>query len=429
MTQNILYRSVNRSASNLPSEEDESDGWRKINGYRTSEPMTNATEHINLMLFMPRKCARTAQQLLRRVFLLEQHRNIVHEDSTEAGAEKHRIKFNCLSSKATRDEGIDEVEKTVGYFSKYVFKGLNRDEFEQVEDTDIVVPMRGRDEAWASVFGIRQFQFFGTESISTYRAVRSISKKRMMNAEFRNKLPQVFIEAWAAAMGIQIIKNAGGKIVNFEDDGEFTQKKVDYHRFLQLTETSYFTSEEQVHIEIFNRKRHMTCEDRRVTVEHGISLVRVDEETGEMIGWREDRPDLLDGLYSMSVGEPGRYGQDKPGKDLYLKILPVPADQAEKNVILSLKKMAAKHGGYCEQLEADSIKIDFLKKDWTECTEYGGPLSHDEIAARLPMLSLSKIQDMVKKAVEKKAKTAELLNNISTGLSQFAHLFKDKTKW
>lgn len=416
-------------------------GWEKFRslcqkagipvfGYRTTESHGNATPHWNLLLFLPRNRAADVKALLRRTFLLEQNRNEISEDSNEDGAKYHRVKFHKLvPHKGASLEDI--VAATVGYFSKYIFKNVARNKIEIVEkrvfneqtgkyETQVTEHLAaGRDEAWARKHVIRQFQFFGTEAVGLYRSVRSITKKRMLDKDFRDSLPPVFIEAWAAAMGVPMIEKRSMRGVVTRElqighDGVFAQGKPNYCRFLELTEHRHDTGAKQVFLQVFNQKKQREWEDDYVEDVLGLELKQEDPETGFNEPWREKFCLLHFGQYDTHT-DPGRYGDPKPGKPLYIKIFELPANQAGKTILTQRIENVEERFN----VDGQSTRVALMKADRTECNNDGSELSKQDKEARSPALNAQGLRDLINKGLEIKLdfKSANLV-----------HLFKDKTK-
>ena len=129
-----------------------------VYGFRIAEPHHDGTPHWHLLLFLcPEHVARVRETL--RHYALQ-------VDSEEAGAQEHRF----------RVEAIDWSRGTAtGYVAKYVSKNIDG----YAIDCDLY----GRDakdsafriEAWASCWGIRQFQQIGGPSVTIWRELRRLS--------------------------------------------------------------------------------------------------------------------------------------------------------------------------------------------------------------------------------------------------------------
>lgn len=126
-------------------------------GLRTVEPHHDGTPHWHLLLFIPKKYAAQAQAIFEHYALAE--------DGDEPGAKQNRLK--------TID--IDPAKgSATGYIAKYIAKNI--DGYGVGADTygRDAVESAARIEAWASIFGIRQFQQIGGASVTVWRELRRL---------------------------------------------------------------------------------------------------------------------------------------------------------------------------------------------------------------------------------------------------------------
>jgi hypothetical protein len=142
--------------------------WRKIRaalarrgirvyGFRIAEAHHDGTPHWHLLLFMRPEEVGKVREILRHYAL--------QVDGDEPGAQEHRFKA----------EAIDWSRGTAtGYVAKYVSKNIDG----HAVDCD----QYGRDardsavriDAWASVWGIRQFQQIGGPPVTVWRELRRL---------------------------------------------------------------------------------------------------------------------------------------------------------------------------------------------------------------------------------------------------------------
>lgn len=134
----------------------------RVYGFRITEAHHDGCPHWHLLLFMHPDHVGTMQTIVRAYAL--------REDGNEAGAHKNRVDF----------VRIDPAKGTAaGYIAKYVSKNIDGGGYEvqgDVEggDHDAITPSH-RIEAWASTWGIRQFQQIGGPPVGVWRELRRIT--------------------------------------------------------------------------------------------------------------------------------------------------------------------------------------------------------------------------------------------------------------
>ncbi len=128
-------------------------------GFRVAEPHQDATPHWHLMLFFTPDITDRASCIFEAYAL--------KEDGHEKGADKYRSKVVEIDP---------EKGSATGYVAKYISKnisGLDR-EGEDFEAGEAVAVTAGRVDAWASCWGIRQFQQIGSVSVTVWREMRRL---------------------------------------------------------------------------------------------------------------------------------------------------------------------------------------------------------------------------------------------------------------
>ena len=129
-------------------------------GMRIAEPHADGTPHYHLLLFMQPRDRVPVRDIMRHYAL--------EEDGDEKGAAANRFDVTVVDA----DKG-----SAVGYVAKYISK--NVDGFGMDEDTDdetgnAISETAQRVRAWASTWGIRQFQQVGGASVGVWRECRRL---------------------------------------------------------------------------------------------------------------------------------------------------------------------------------------------------------------------------------------------------------------
>ncbi|MDO4698182.1 MAG: replication endonuclease [Pasteurellaceae bacterium] len=131
-------------------------------GMRVAEPHHDGTPHWHLLLYVERDYVDEVSELFRKKAL--------ELDGDERGASQHR----CKIEKCDKAKG-----SATAYIAKYISKNIDGfSEFGEVSDEVEGLSMKDnarRARAWASLWGIRQFQFYGASSIGVWRELRRLT--------------------------------------------------------------------------------------------------------------------------------------------------------------------------------------------------------------------------------------------------------------
>lgn len=151
--------------------------WNKADirfyGERVAEPHHDGTPHWHAIVFLRPEQAQEFIHIFKKKAL--------EEDGNESGAKDHRCQVKKL------DNDKDAGKSVVGYIIKYIAKnttGFTGDKnlmaTEPSGKLDITVKANAlRARAWASLHGIRQFQFFGDKFIGIWRELRRLNQTNL----------------------------------------------------------------------------------------------------------------------------------------------------------------------------------------------------------------------------------------------------------
>jgi len=126
-------------------------------GFRIAEPHHDGCPHWHMVLFMPAGRVEDFRAVMRRYAL--------QVDGTEPGAQMQRVKFVA----------IDPAKgSAVGYVAKYISKNIDGMHVDEDLFGNPAVMAAARVEAWASTWGIRQFQQIGGPAVGVWRELRRV---------------------------------------------------------------------------------------------------------------------------------------------------------------------------------------------------------------------------------------------------------------
>lgn len=136
----------------------------KVFGFRVAEPHHDGTPHNHFLLFINGEQSKQAQKIFGDYAMAE--------DGDEDGADENR--WDCV-------EICPSKGSATGYIAKYIAKNIDGANIDWDKDTAVssddytgVTGEEGalRVSAWASIWGIRQFQQIGSVSVTVWREVR-----------------------------------------------------------------------------------------------------------------------------------------------------------------------------------------------------------------------------------------------------------------
>lgn len=160
----------------------------RLYGFRIAEPHHDGTPHWHMLLFYapawPGMTYRAARPRVLALF----RRYALADSPDEAGARKHRF---------TAQQIDWQRGSAAGYIAKYVAKNIDGYQIQfDMEGLDAITAS-SRVEAWASTWGIRQFQQVGGPPVGLWRELRRVPQEVADTAPGRVK------EAWQAAQKVE----------------------------------------------------------------------------------------------------------------------------------------------------------------------------------------------------------------------------------
>ena len=141
-------------------------------GLRVVEPQHDGTPHWHMMLFIEKEHAEGFKSIIERYSF--------EEDGDEKGAAENRCDFKFIDPKKG---------SATGYIAKYVSKNIDGKDLDKGIYGEDPIMAAQRVEAWASCWGIRQFQQIGGASVTVWRELRRL-RKVLSGDETLSKLTQ-----------------------------------------------------------------------------------------------------------------------------------------------------------------------------------------------------------------------------------------------
>lgn len=135
----------------------------RVFGFRSAEPHHDGCPHWHMLIFGEEEAVAAATEIV-RLYALQ-------ESPDEPGAQERRFK----------NMPLDINGSPIGYVAKYIAKNIDGYGMEGLESHDAdgvtIDEAIARVDAWRSLWGIRQFQFFGVGSVTAWRELRKIKEK------------------------------------------------------------------------------------------------------------------------------------------------------------------------------------------------------------------------------------------------------------
>ncbi|MGZ5009683.1 MAG: replication endonuclease [Methylobacter sp.] len=158
-------------------------------GFRVAEPHHDGCPHWHILLFMPRDYEYLVTETIQEYAL--------KEDGDEIGAQEARFTAKRIVKEIVTKDGIKKVSAT-GYIAKYIAKNIGFDIGFDSEDSSLTTDkVSDRVRAWASTWGIRQFQQLGGAPVTVWRELRRLKDKEIEHDIIRQARDCCIANDWA----------------------------------------------------------------------------------------------------------------------------------------------------------------------------------------------------------------------------------------
>lgn len=170
----------------------------KIFGFRVAEPHHDGTPHWHILVFMLPEHKQRVYEIM-QAYALE-------EDGGEQGAQYARFKFENIEK---------EKGSATAYIAKYISKNIDGYQLDDEVDDETgqnLKEMAKNVTAWASRWGIRQFQQIGGAPVTVWRELRRLGSQKVESPTIDPVLAAADAGDWAAYTQLQ-----GGAMVQRKD--------------------------------------------------------------------------------------------------------------------------------------------------------------------------------------------------------------------
>ena len=161
----------------------------KIFGFRVAEPHHDGTPHWHILVFMLPEHKERVESIMRSYAL--------EEDGDELGAQENRFKFVDIEK---------EKGSATGYIAKYISKNIDGYQLDDEIDDETgqnLKDMAKNVTAWASRWGIRQFQQIGGAPVTVWRELRRLGSQKVESPAIDPVLAAADAGDWAAYTQLQ----------------------------------------------------------------------------------------------------------------------------------------------------------------------------------------------------------------------------------
>lgn len=166
-----------------------------IYGFRIAEPNHDGTPHWHCLVFHPAGHFESLRAIVKK--------HALKEAPDEPGAARHRVDFKVMDGRSA-----------AGYIAKYVAKNIDGHKLQTdlcggVELVADGMETARRVEAWATTWGIRQFQQIGGAPIGPWRELRRVK-------ELPEGAPDHLAKAWRSVNKLQQLEGKENASVSWQ---------------------------------------------------------------------------------------------------------------------------------------------------------------------------------------------------------------------